>query len=344
MRIRLLYMVFTLLPGISAASDVASLVDAIRGSDYASVARLADRSTTNTLLPDGSTPLSWAVETQDPRMVRLLLESGAKPDAARNAAAAPLLLACEHGDAEVLALLLDARPDVRRARADGIAPLAPCAARASTAILTRLLDAGAEVDHTDAVGQTALMHAAAAGRVDNLQLLLARGAAINRATPNGFTALFFALKSGNPAASMAMLQAGGDAKHVGPEGTTAVQLAMYQGDFAFAATMVERGGADLVALDRGGHNLLHAAVLAKQPQLVALLLARGADATAVTGRPRVEWRYEANFKTEAVQFPPKSARQLAAESDHDEIRRLLAARTARSLVASTVPGSGETQQ
>ncbi len=80
------------------------------------------------------------------------------------------------------------------------------------------------------------------------------------------------------------------------------------------------------------------------PQLVALLLAHGADPAAVTGRPRVEWRYEANFKTEAVQFPPKSARQLANESDNDEIKRLLAVRTARSLVASTDPGSGGIEQ
>ncbi len=183
MRKPLLHMVFATLPAIAGASGAVPLVEAIRGGDYASVARLADRTTANAALPDGSTPLSWAVETQDARMVRLLLKSGAKPDAAGNVAAAPLLLACEHGDAAVLALLLDARPDVRRARPDGIAPLALCAAprfhchpHAPAGCRRRSGSRGLR-------RPDALMHAAAAGRVDNLQLLLARGAAVNRATP-----------------------------------------------------------------------------------------------------------------------------------------------------------------
>ncbi len=132
---------------------------------------------------------------------------------------------------------------------------------------------------------------------------------------------------------MAVLDAGGDATHIGPENTTAVQLAMYQKDYVFAARMIERG-ADLGALDRNGHNLLHAAVLAEQPELVRLLLARGADPAAVTGKPLVEWRYEANFKTDAVVFPEKSSRQLAAESKNDEVRRLLGVGSANATVAS----------
>ena len=58
-----------------------------------------ERALANELLPDGSTALSWAAEVQDPEMLRLLLAAKARPDAARNPAAAPLMLACEHGDA-----------------------------------------------------------------------------------------------------------------------------------------------------------------------------------------------------------------------------------------------------
>ncbi|MEJ0099626.1 MAG: hypothetical protein WDO12_07765 [Pseudomonadota bacterium] len=86
-------MLAVLLP-VLAAADEGALVDAIRAGDYAGVSRLATRATVNAHLPDGSTPLSWAVETQDPRTVRLLLVAGAKPDAVRNVATAPLLLAC----------------------------------------------------------------------------------------------------------------------------------------------------------------------------------------------------------------------------------------------------------
>lgn len=309
---------------MAATSSASTLIPAIRNGDYATVSRLMkQRVDPNLPLPDGATALSWAVETQDARMVQLLLDAKAKPNVARNAGAAPLLLACEHGDPGIVALLMDAGADVTRSREDGVAALALCAATAPVAVLTRLADAGAEIDKADVNGQTALMWAAAKGRLDNLQLLLARGADVNRATANGFTTLFFALKSGHPEISAAVLQAGGDAGHVGPERTTAVQLAMYSKDYAFAARMIE-DGADMVALDRNGHSLLQAAAIANQPALVKLLLAKGANPNQLTGAPRVEWHYEANFKSGDVVTPIKSPLLLAAEGGYAETMRLLA--------------------
>jgi ankyrin repeat protein len=310
---------------LHAGTATDGLAHAIRASDYEGVQRLlaARGADPNRLLADGSTPLSWAVETQDARMVRLLLDAKARPDAARNAAAAPLLLACEHGEPQILTLLLDAGADVTRGRPDGIAPLALCAGTAPVEIVRRLLAGGAAVDRPDASGQTALMRAAARGRIDNLHALIAQGADVNRVTTRGFTPLFFALKSGNPAASLAVLEAGGNPAHVGPEGTTAVQLAMYQKDHVFATRMVERD-ADLGAFDRNGNTLLHAAVLADQPSLVKLLLARGADPNTPTAKPRVEWRYEANFRSGDVVLPAKSPLLLAAERGSAESLRLLA--------------------
>jgi ankyrin repeat protein len=309
-----------------AGAPEEQLLVAIRASDYATVQRLlvSRKADPNRQLPDGATPLSWAVESQDPHLTQLLLRAKARPDAARNPAAAPLLLACEHGNAQVLTQLLDARADVNRARADGIAPLALCAGAAPAAIVARLLATGAAVDKADAGGQTALMWAAAKGRLDNLQVLLAHGANVNAVTGNGFTPLFFAIKSSNPQVSQAVLDAGGDPDHVGPEGTTAVQLAMYQKDYAAAARLVARG-ADLAAFDRNGNTLLHAAVIGNQMPLVGLLLARGANPNALTVKPRVEWRYEANFKTGDVVIHAKSPLLLAAEGGAAETMQLLAA-------------------
>jgi uncharacterized protein len=310
-------LVFALLPvaGVAATDRASGLLPAIRTGDHATVSSLlaAHAADPDQLLPDGSTPLSWAVESQDPRMVRLLLDARARPDAARNAAAAPLLLACAHGNPEVLTMLLDAGADARRTATGGISPLALCAGTAPPEVVARLIAAGAAVDTADSGGQTALMWAAAKGRIDNLQVLLANGADVNRVSTGGFTPLFFALKSGNPEAPVAVLAAGGDATHVGPEATTAVQLAMYRKDFSFATRMVERG-ADLTARDRNGQTLLHAAAIADQPALVKLLLAKGANPGELTGVPKVEWRYEANFKTGDVVIPAKSALCLAAEA------------------------------
>lgn len=314
------------MPGIvPAAARDAGLVPAIRAGAHDTVRLLLAKheADPDQLLPDGSTPLSWAVETQDPQMVRLLLGARARPDAATNAAAAPLLLACEHGNAGILELLLDAGADVKRASSEGVAPLALCAGNAPAAILERLLAGGADVDKADQRGQTALMWAAAKGRLDNLRVLLAKGASVNRASANGFTPLFFALKSGQPEVAAAVAEAGGDTSHVGPEGTTAVQLAMYQKDYAFAARMIE-AGADLAAFDRNGNALLHAAVLAGRPELVKLLLARGANPDTPSAPPRVEWRYEANFRSGDYKVPSKPPLLLAAEGGSAEIMDLLA--------------------
>lgn len=245
-------------------------------------------------------------------MVQLLLAKGARPTAGGTTSVSVLALACERGDSGIVNALLDAGAIVSADQADGLTPVSLCAGHSSAAVVQRLLAAGALVDLPDDSGQTPLMWAAAYGRVETLRLLIQRGAQVNRVSRQGFSPLFFALKSGNPEAPLALLQAGGDAAHVAPDGTSAVQLAMYQHDYGFAALMVERG-ADLTALDRNGYALLHAAVLAEQPQLVKLLLAKGALANALTGPSRVKRRFEVNFKVGDYETPTRSPLLLAAE-------------------------------
>lgn len=278
----------------------------------------------NLPLADGSTPLAWAIERQDGDGVRQLLARGAKPDNPTHPSVAPLIIACQYGDPLILGLLLDARADVGAALADGLTPLALCAGSAPAGILGRMIAAGAAVDRADERGQTPLMWAAARARIDNIHLLVDRGAAINRRTAQGFTPLFFALKSGDAQAPVVVLAAGGDPDYVGPDGTSVVQLAMYQQQYAFAARMIERG-VNLAAYDRQGNQLLHAAVRANQPGLVKLLLAKGADPNALTGPPRVKWRFERNFKSGDYEEPRKSALLIAAEQGSADLMKLLVA-------------------
>jgi len=312
------------LPCLSrAGAPDESLVRAIRNGDEATVRTLlAGRADPNHRLPDGSTPLAWAVETQNRGIVRLLLDAGAKPNNAGAASMTPLIVGCQYGDAAILEMLLTAGADVKIARADGIAPLAICAGNAPPAILERLIAAGAEVDKADDQGQTPLMRAAANGRIDNIQLLLARGASVNRKTAKGFTPLMFALKSGVPGAPAAVFEAGGDADYIAADGTSIVQLAMYQNAYDFAARMIDRG-ADLEAFDRNGNQLLHAAILADQPSLVQQLLAKGADVNATTGPAKVKMQFEVNFKAGDYEVPPKSPLLLAAERGFAGAMRML---------------------
>ncbi len=313
-----------LLPCLAvAAKPDADLLRAVRsGDDSAAQSMLARHVDVNRALPDGSTLLAWAVESQNNQMVRLLLKHGAKSTPPGAASVNPLMIACQYGDASILDTLLSAGADVHVTRDDGIMPLSLCAGSAPTSMLARLIAAGAEVDHVDSRGQTPLMWAAAHGRIDNLQLLLKHGALINRASNTGFTPLLFALKSGDPQAPIAVLAAGGNADYVAPDGTSVVQMAMYQKDYGFAARLIERG-ANLTAFDRNGNSLLHAAVLANQPSLVKLLLAKGADANALTGPSQVTKRFEVNFTSARYEVPPKPPLILAAESGVADVMQVL---------------------
>jgi uncharacterized protein len=305
------------------AAARAALIHAVRsGDEPATRALLRQHHNLNQPLPDGSTLLAWAVESQNGELVRLLLDRGAKASGIGEISVAPLFIACQYGDPTILAALLNAHADVSATRAEGITPLSVCAGNAPPPILERMIAAGSPVDQSDAAGQTPLMRAAAAGRVDNMRLLLAHGAQVNRQTAKGFTPLFFALKSHVPDAPLALLEHGADPDYVGPDGTSVVQLAMYQKDYAFAARMIGRH-ADLGAFDRNGNQLLHAAVLANQPALVQLLLAKGADANALTGPSKVKMRFEVNFKSGEYEAPAKPPLLLAAESGNVQVMQLL---------------------
>lgn len=316
--------IFGLLPCLSVAETLDdSLAGAVRTGDaVAARALLARRADPNRPLPDGSTPLAWAVERQDLDMVRLLLDRGAKPSGADTPSLTPLMVACQYGDGAILNLLLTAGANVKTVGANGVTALSLCAANAPATVLARLIEAGAEIDETNDQGQTPLMWAAANGRLENIQLLLKHGARVNQKTTAGFTPLLFALKSGEPKAPIAVFEAGGDADYVAPDGTSVVQLAMYQKAFDFAARMIERG-ANLTAFDRNGNQLLHAAVAANQASLVKLLVAKGANANALTGPSKVKMRFEVNFRPGDYEVAPKSPLLLAAESGSAEIMRLL---------------------
>ena len=305
------------------SSAAATIVHAIRAGDVSATRTLLQRHVDlNEPLPDGSTLLAWAVESQNSEMVRLLLDHGARASGVGDVSVAPLFIACQYGDPAILGPLLDKRADLKATRPDGIAPLSVCAGNAPPRILERMIAAGAAIDHADEAGQTPLMWAAARGRVENIKVLVAHGARVNAKSVKGFTPLFFSLKSHAPQAPMALLELGADPDYIAPDGTSVVQLAMYQKDYAFAQQMIARG-ANLNAFDRNGNQLLHAAVLANQSSLVKLLLAKGADANALTGASTIRMRFEVNFKTGDYDVPPKPPLLLAAESGCMQVMQLL---------------------
>lgn len=276
-------------------------------------------------LADGSSLLSWAVDSQDNRMTALLLSRGASADPLESdiQGFTPLIVACQRGNADIVMQLLDRDIDVNRSTESGVSPLALCAANSTTDVVAQLLQRGAVVDAANREGQTPLMWAAAHGRTENALLLIQHGADVNRVTQKDWSPLFFALQSRNPGTSEALLDQGADVTQVTDDGTSVVQMAMYQKQFNFAGLMIAQG-VDMQAFDRNGNQLLHVAVLENQPALVKQLLAAGADPDTMTGESQVVWRYEVNFTSAPYIVHPKPPLLLAAEQGSAEMMQLLA--------------------
>lgn len=300
-----------------ARAIVANDLTAVQGA-------LAERADPNQRLAFGATPLSWAVNVQNPAIVAALLAGGATVNSADQDGVTPLALACELGEPAIVAQLLDARADVRGVRADGTTPLATCARYGPADAVARMLAMGASPDSIDSRGQTPLMWAAAAGRTEAIALLLKAGANPNRVSKGGFTPLFFAIKSGVVAATQALLAAGADSHYRGPENSSAVQLALYQKNYGAAALLVPHG-VDVAERDRTGEQLLHGAAAGGDTELIRLLLAKGADPNGLTGPSRITWVTEANFGVPPPPVPPTPPLLIAASNGHKDAMALLLA-------------------
>ncbi|MEP2653245.1 MAG: ankyrin repeat domain-containing protein [Paraglaciecola sp.] len=281
--------------------------------DLSLVASLITKIDVNRPLPDHSSLLAWAVETQEPKLVNLLLNNGATVNINNSNRFTPIIQACRYGNSHIINALLDKGADVNAAITDGTNAFQLCAGSASSIDLARMINLGANISAQNAQGQTPLMWAANYGKVDNINYLINQGANINHQSNEGYSPLFFAIKSHNLTAIKTAITNGADLTAIAKDSTTAAQLATYTANYEFLNwyadelhSLVSQDQAEkvLTAFDREGYQLLHAAINANQPQLVAKLIKIGASTTTVSEPSKLNWRYEANFKTENY-FPPQ---------------------------------------
>jgi uncharacterized protein len=152
-----------------------------------------------------------------------------------------------------------------------------CAGTSSAAVLDRMIAAGEMVNRTSADGQNALMFAAANGQVDNIQALLHHGAKADDASASGWTPIMFAMRGKSLPAIQTLISGGADVSHKTQDGDTALQIALEDKNFEFATLLVNSGASLNDNWDLHGRTPLQAAVLAHNSELVALMIAKGAD-------------------------------------------------------------------
>jgi uncharacterized protein len=307
---------------VSAAS---SLVDAIKSGDRQAVRTLlAQRTNVNAAEADGSTALHWAVRVRDAETTRLLIRAGANVKTANRYGITPLSLAATNGDAAAIDTLIKAGADPNVALPDGETVLMTAARTGDAASVETLLAHQATVDAKDhTLGQTALMWAASENNAAAVKVLIEGGADVNmRSTtlnfppfkwgvvgmvstvlPKGsWTPLFYAARENAIDAARALIDAGAEVNAADPDGSTALLIAILNAHYDMAAALLERA-ADPNQTDLTGTGPLYAVVdmhtmapmvgrpspkpsgTLEPPDIVTLLLDKGADPNAALKRP-----------------------------------------------------------
>jgi ankyrin repeat protein len=173
------------------------------------------------------------------------------------------------------------------------------AARAGkTAVVDALLAKGANPNARGTRGQTAVMWAVAQKHADVVKRLLVGGADVhartdtwnqmmavpphglpeyNRMIPHGAdTALMFAARVGDLASATLLVEAGANVNDFDAWGVSATTLAAFSGNGEIARFLLEKGADP--NNDKPGFTALHCAIMRRDEQTVAALLAHGADA------------------------------------------------------------------
>jgi len=314
----------------------------------------------------GTTPLHVSAEQPVPALLRWLLGREEAPleaeDAEGRTPLARALQAIELENARILIAAGAATPatgllaPMARARHEGI-----LSAESYEAALRELGALQADSDLPDGEGWTALMWAAASDVDGAVEALLELGADPERAAPDGRRALHFAAAAGAGGVVKLLVGRGAEVEAPDAEGATAAEWALRWGHADVAEALLEAmpisRGTLRLALEAGstatverlleaeptwtsaeieGSPPLHRAVEGRHPELVALLLERGADANAVDRS-----RFTPLSRAVMADFPEIAERLLAGGADPASFEKdgsalLLAAEANRSVLLETL--------
>jgi len=251
------------LAGIAHAdSHLADLVQA--GDDTAALKLIDAGAEVNAPQADGATALDWAAYRLDTRLVKVLLQHHANPNAMNSFGSAPLIEAIKANNVELVEMLLNAGAHADAPNADGQTALMLAARIGTLPIAKLLLRHGANVNAKEQwQGQTALMWAAAQNYPQMTQLLVDHGAKVDiraayydwldNATQitsepraqyrpeGGLTPLFYAIRGGCQECVATLLKAGANVNMPTPEGVTPLMSAIDNLHFGIAKYLLQHG-------------------------------------------------------------------------------------------------------
>ncbi|KAK6331274.1 hypothetical protein TWF730_004362 [Orbilia blumenaviensis] len=276
------------------------LMDAVRGIKIGIVQLLLENgANTNTTTSDGWTPLMDAIEGTKISIVRMLLANGANVNAMDSEGWTPLLNAAKKGNTLTVRLLLTNGANTRAIDTKGYTPLIYAARQQNAAVIRLLLDSGADVNAADAQNNTALhytvnydaksdtapqytmsYYAKKYGSWESISRQLLDSGASTEATNNMHQTPLF--RTFDCKCLLLLMDRGADIDKTDFTGCTPLfyQLDLWQ-DHEWERrikALVDRG-ADIKTrlIDGKQRSLLYEAICLNLPDLVQVLLDRGAD-------------------------------------------------------------------
>ena len=205
-------------------------------------------------------------------------------------------------------LLLDSGADPNARLAHGKTVLMEAAKQGAFDLVERLLERGAGVNVRNDNGGTALMFAAIPGHVKTLALLIEHGADVNATGHFNWTALMVAASKGHRESVELLLRHGADPNVQDTYGWTPLMRAVYGNKQGAVSALLASDRVDLEARDDRGATALHVAVERGHRTLVAQLLEHGADSSSTdnAGRDLLHKAQAQGFDEIASMLQPRS--------------------------------------
>ena len=286
---RVLILVFAVNAVLFAAGSPDLLI-VIRNGDHSRVQKLlAAGADVNTVDNDGTTALMHSVIEADVKMMKLLIDHGAKVNA-KNASDSTALMYAATNLAKTR-LLVDAGADVNVTNKRGATPMSVAVTSfGSTAVLKLLTSKGSKPE------DRLMALAAAKGDLEAIEFLLSIGVPAGDATGATISA---AITARCEACARLLVEKGAPASGVRPNGGGVLNDTAKRAMPGLAQFLLDRG-ASLESKDREGFNLLIQAVLSMEPppardQMVQWLLSKGVDPNAKNDRGETAYQLAARM-------------------------------------------------
>ncbi len=218
-----------------------------------------------------------AIERNNIREVKELINHGVSIDARNNKRQTPLHSAAFNGKLEVVKYLMEEKHVGFNVKdKDGRTPLHLAATNGQLEIVKYLVEKGGDVNVKDNYGGTLLQSAVYNGKLEVVKYLVGKGANVNLKDNIGKTPLHLAAINGLLQVVKYLVENGADVNKKDNLGETSLQFVAIKGHPEIVKYLVEKG-ADVNVTNNSWETPLHFAASEGQLEIVKYLVEKGAD-------------------------------------------------------------------